>query len=256
MKVESAADHHSFLNRRVQGRFNAASRVATPASLASLATLAALTGCAGPLSTLAPSGPSAASIAGLWWVMLAGAAVLFALVLVLFLMVYRRPGWGSRVSPGRWIVLGGLVLPAIVLIPLICYALYAGEQLLPLPGHAPQRIEAIGKQWNWTFRYPDQGGVETHGVLHVPAGMPVDIVVTSQDVVHSFWIPRFAGKIDAVPGHATHLRIQADQPGEYEGLCNQFCGLGHAGMHFSVSVDRPEDFAAAVKQAATGEGMK
>jgi cytochrome c oxidase subunit 2 len=248
--MESTADHHSFLRKLVQGRLNAASS-------ASLAALTLLTGCAGPLSTLAPSGPSAASIAGLWWVMLAGSAILFALVLLLFLMAYRRPGWGSRVSPARWIVLGGLVLPAIVLIPLICYALYAGEQLLPLPAHAPQRIEAIAKQWNWTFRYPDQGGVETHSVLHVPAGAPVDIVVTSEDVVHAFWIPRFAGKIDAIPGHATHLRIEADRPGAYEGQCNQFCGLGHAGMHFTVIVDRPEDFAAAVRQAAaTGEVLK
>lgn len=255
------AKHHSFWRKRVQGRIRTGIKPVFKSALTArlktatpIASLAALTGCAGPLSTLAPSGPSAASIAGLWWVMLAGSAVLFALVLVLFLLVIRRPGWGSHVSPARWIVLGGLVLPAIILIPLVCYTLYAGERLLPLPGHAPQRIEAVAKQWDWTFRYPDQGGAETHGVLHVPAGTPVDIVLTSKDVVHAFWIPRFAGKIDAIPGHATHLRIEADQPGEYEGLCNQFCGLGHAGMHFTVIVDRPEDFSAAVKQAAaTGE---
>jgi cytochrome c oxidase subunit 2 len=213
--------------------------------------IATLSGCAGPLSTLEPSGPAAASIAGLWWAMLIGSAVLFALVLVLFLLVIRRPGWGSQVSPARWIVLGGLVLPALILIPLLCYALYAGERLLPLPGHAPERVEAIAKQWTWTFRYPDQGGIETQGVLHLPAGKPVDMVVTSEDVVHSFWIPRFAGKIDAVPGHATRLRLQADEPGQYEGQCNQFCGLGHAGMHFTVIVDPQEDFAAAVRKAAT-----
>jgi cytochrome c oxidase subunit 2 len=115
------------------------------------------------------------------------------------------------------------VLPAVILIPLIGYALFAGERLLPLPGHAPARIDAVAKQWNWTFRYPDQGGLQTQDVLHLPAGTPVDIVVTSEDVVHSFWIPRFAGKIDAVPGHATRLRVQADQPGRYEGQCNQFC---------------------------------
>ncbi len=210
-----------------------------------------MSGCAGPLSTLDPSGRAAASIAGLWWVMLAGAAVLFAMVLVLFFMVIRRPGWGSRVSPMRWIVLGGLVLPAIVLIPLIGYALLAGERLLPLPTQAPMRIEAIAQQWRWTFRYPDQGGVETENVLHMPAGVPVDMVVTSKDVVHAFWIPRLAGKIDAVPGHENRLRIQADHPGQYAGQCNQFCGIGHARMHFAVVVDRPEDFSAAVKNAAT-----
>ncbi|QGZ56928.1 cytochrome c oxidase subunit II [Paraburkholderia acidiphila] len=219
--------------------------------------VAALTACAGPLSTLSPSGPAAASIAGLWWVMLAGAAVLFALVLALFFLVILRPGWGSAVPPARWIVLGGLVLPAVILIPLIGYALYAGERLLPLPGRTAPRIEAIAQQWSWTFRYPDAGGLETKNVLHLPAGTPVDIVVTSEDVVHAFWIPRLAGKIDAIPGHETRLRVEADQPGQYEGLCNQFCGLGHAGMHFAVIVDRPEDFSAALKEAAaTGEVKK
>lgn len=218
--------------------------------------ITALCGCSGPLSTLDPSGPAAASIATLWWVMLAGAGVLFVLVLVLFGLVIGRPGWGSQVSPARWIVLGGLVLPAVVLLPLICYALFAGERLLPLPGHAPLRIEAVAEQWDWTFHYPDQGGTETHDVLHLPAGTPVDIMVTSQDVIHAFWIPRFAGKIDALPGHVNRLRVQADQPGRYEGQCNQFCGLGHPGMRFVVMVHRPEDFAAALAQVAAAPGSK
>jgi cytochrome c oxidase subunit II len=208
-----------------------------------------LPGCSGPLSALDPSGPAGASIAALWWVMLIGAGVLFALVMVLFALVILRPGWGSSVSPGRWIVLGGLVLPAAVLLPLIAYALSAGESLLPLPRHTPQ-IEAVGRQWAWTFRYPDHPGLETRNVLHMPAGTPVDVLVTSEDVIHAFWIPRFAGKIDAVPGHVNRLRIQADQPGRYAGQCNEFCGLGHAGMRFDVVVHRLEDFSAALAQAA------
>ena len=186
--------------------------------------------------------------------MLVGAGILFALVMVLFAMVIRRPGWGSNVSPGRWIVLGGLALPAVVLPPLVAYALIAGERLLPLPGLAPPRIEAVGRQWVWTFRYPDHSGVETRNVLHLPAGTPVDILVTSQDVIHAFWIPRFAGKIDALPGHVNRLRIQADQPGRYAGQCNEFCGLGHAGMRFDVIVHRAEEFSAALaRAAASGE---
>ncbi len=97
---------------------------------------------------------------------------------------------------------------------------------------------------------PTSGGVETKNVLHLPAGMPVDIVVTSHDVIHAFWVPRFAGKIDAVPGHVNRLRIQADRPGRYEGRCNEFCGLGHPEMRFVVIVHRPEDFSAALAQAA------
>jgi cytochrome c oxidase subunit II len=212
--------------------------------------IAALSGCSGPLSMLDPSGPAAASIATMWWIMLAGALALFALVLIVFALVMWRPGWGSGVPSARWIVLGGLVLPAVVLLPLIAYGLVAGERLLALPGQVPPRIEAVASQWSWTFRYPDQRGAQTRKVLHLPAGVPVDILVSSRDVIHAFWIPRFAGKIDAVPGHVNRLRIQADQPGRYEGQCNEFCGLGHPEMRFVVVVHRPEDYAAALAQGA------
>jgi cytochrome c oxidase subunit II len=217
--------------------------------------IGALAGCSGPLSTLDPSGPAAASIATLWWVMLCGAAVLAALVLTLFTLVIWRPGWGSGVSPARWIVLGGLVLPAVILLPLVAYALFAGERLV-LPASSPTRIEAEGRQWTWTFRYPDQGGVTTTNVMHVPAGTPVEVIVTSADVIHAFWVPRLAGKIDALPGHVNRLRIQADQPGRYEGQCNEFCGLGHATMRFVVIAHAPEDFAAALAEAvASAQGQ-
>ncbi len=221
-----------------------------------LGILATLPACTGPLSTLDPSGPAGASIATLWWVMLAGSVILFLLVMTLFVLVIRRPGWGSSVSPERWLILGGLVLPAVVLLPLIAYAMIAGERLLPLPGQAPARIEAIGRQWTWTFRYPDHGATETRGVLHMPAGAPVDILVSSRDVIHAFWIPRLAGKIDAVPGHVNRLRIQADRPGRYAGQCSEFCGLDHAGMRFDVVVHRPEEFSAALARAAASEGSQ
>jgi cytochrome c oxidase subunit 2 len=182
----------------------------------------------------------------LWWVMLAGSAALFALVMVIFALVVWWPGWGSGVSPARWIVLGGLFLPAVVLTPLVAYALIAGERLLPLPGAEPLRIEARAQRWVWTFSYPAHGGIETKGVMHLPVGIPVDVVVTSLDVIHAFWIPRLAGKIDAVPGHVNLLRIQADVPGRYQGLCNEFCGSGHSGMRFDVIVHPAADFSAAI----------
>ena len=192
----------------------------------------------------------------MWWVMLAGAAALFALVMILFTLVMRRPGWGSGVSPSRWIVLGGLVLPAIVLIPLVAYGLIVGEQLLPLTRKPPLRIEAEGRQWVWTFRYPEHGALQTEKVLHLPAGVPVDILVSSRDVIHSFWIPRFAGKLDALPGHVNVLRIQANEPGRYEGACAEFCGLSHAKMRFAVIVHRAEDFPAAIAAAAQSGAKK
>lgn len=212
-----------------------------------------LAGCSGPLSALDPSGPAAASIAALWWVMLAGAGVLFALVLVIFALVVLRPGWGGQVTGRRWIALGGLALPAVVLIPLTAYALLAGERLLPLGAADPVRIEAEGRQWVWSFRYPDHGDVVTEGVLHLPAGAPVDMIVTSRDVIHGFWVPRLAGKIDAIPGHATRLRLQAETPGLLEGICGEFCGLEHTRMRFDVVVHAPGDYASALAAAQAAE---
>lgn len=196
------------------------------------------------MSTLEPAGPAARSIATLWWVMLAGAAAVFALVMTLYALVIGRPNFAARIAPGRWIVLGGLALPAVVLLPLLAYPLMTAERLLPASPAAALRVEAEGRQWQWTFRYP--GGTVTQGVLHLPAGVPVDVVVTSRDVIHAFWVPRLAGKIDAVPGHTNVLRIQADAPGRYQGICNEFCGYGHTGMRFDVVVDQPSAFAARV----------
>jgi cytochrome c oxidase subunit 2 len=212
--------------------------------------MAGLAGCSGQLSTLDPSGPAAASIARLWWVMLAGSLVLFALVMSLFALAWLRPGFGSSVSPQRWVLLGGLALQAVVLIPLVGYGLVAGERLLPLPFMKPPRIEAQAERWRWTFRYPDQGGLATEGVLHLPAGMPADIVVSSRDVIHSLWIPRLAGKIDVIPGRTNTLRLQADAPGRYQGQCAEFCGQEHTRMRFDVVVHAQADYAAALAAAA------
>ena len=211
-----------------------------------LAAAVAMAGCQGPLSTLDPGGPSAAAIANLWWLMLGGAGVLFVLVMGLFALAFLRPGWGTSVSPHRWILLGGLLLPALVLPPLVAYGLLAGERLLPLPGIAPPRIEVQAERWRWIFHYPDHGGLTTENLLYLPAGTPVDIVVTSRDVIHSFWIPRLSGKVDAVPGRTNVLRIQADEPGHYEGLCAEFCGLRHAIMRFDVDVRAAGDLSAAI----------
>ncbi len=188
--------------------------------------------------------------------MLVGAVCLFVLVMGLFALAFLRPGFGTSVPPQRWVVLGGLVLPAFVLIPLVAYGLVTGERLLPLPGTKPPRIEVRAERWGWTVRYPDHGGKTIRGRMLLPAGTPVDIVVTSRDVIHAFWIPRLAGKIDAIPGRVNVLRIQADAPGRYEGRCAEFCGAGHAGMQFEVVVHPAGDFAAALAQAGSAVEAK
>jgi cytochrome c oxidase subunit II len=205
-------------------------------------------GCAGPFSTLDTAGPTAGSLAALWWAMFFGAVALFLLVMALFALVVSRPGTGARVSVGRWIAWGGLALPAVVLPPLVAFALVQGDRLLPHPAPVP-RIEAEAWRWGWTFRYPDNGGGSTDDVLHLPAGTPVDIHITSRDVIHSFWVPRLAGKLDAIPGHVNVLRLQADAPGRMGGRCAEFCGVHHAGMVFEVVVHPADAFADALAEA-------
>ena len=196
-----------------------------------------LPGCRGDLSTLDPAGPHAASIADLWWVMFYGAVVLFALVFVLLAFAFLRPGIGRRAPPAFWLVGGGLVLPALVLTPLMIYALWTGERLIFRPADgAVTQVDVLARQWEWAFTYrtPDGATHRSVNILHIPAGQPVRLNITSSDVIHSFWVPRLAGKIDAIPGHNNVLRLSADAPGMYRGLCAEFCGVAHLEMQMTV----------------------
>ncbi|MET3926733.1 cytochrome c oxidase subunit II [Devosia sp. 2618] len=211
------------------------------------ATPLALIGCATPLSTLDPAGPAAANIATLWWVMFWGATALFVLVLGLLTLSFLRPRLIIAIKPMHWIIGGGLIMPVPILIGLLFAALLLGESLLPKPGGVqPMRIEAHASQWQWRFAYPDNPGAPDSEVLHIPAGEPVDIVVQADDVIHSFWIPRLGGKIDAIPGHINTIRLQADKPGIYRGICAEYCGPGHDTMGFVVEAHLPAGFAAAL----------
>jgi cytochrome c oxidase subunit 2 len=194
------------------------------------------------LSTLDPAGPRAANLAMLWWVMFWGSMALFALVMVLFVLAYIRKDWLAQVTPGQWIIGGGLILPIPVLVLLTGTALVLGEQLLP-HGEETIRIEAHASRWEWTFSYPD-GRSSPDGVLHMPAGTPVDFIITAEDVIHSFWIPRLGGKIDAIPGHTNIIRLEADEPGSYWGQCAEYCGEGHDVMFFRVKAHEAAAFAA------------
>ncbi|HEX2148062.1 MAG TPA: cytochrome c oxidase subunit II, partial [Pseudorhizobium sp.] len=104
----------------------------------------------------------------------------------------------------------------------------------------------------WEFRYPTmEGGPSTVGILHIPAGRTIEVAVESADVIHSFWIPRLAGKIDAVPGHTNYLRLRADRPGRYGGQCSEYCGVGHAAMDFEVRAHAAEDYESALGLGGT-----
>ena len=195
-------------------------------------------GCAGPLSTLDSAGPAAGNVATLWWVMLAGAGVLTLLVLTLLALAFWRGGKARKREGGGagvWIGWLGVAMPGAVLIVLLGYSLTLGEKSSPHPAAGVIAVEATGHQWYWTFRQPGaDGAIDTRGDLHIPAGQPVDVRIASADVIHSFWVPRLGGKMDAIPGQVNVLRIAADRPGIYEGQCAEFCGLHHSSNRFRV----------------------
>ncbi|MFV3077071.1 cytochrome c oxidase subunit II [Niveispirillum fermenti] len=199
-----------------------------------------LAGCGGPFSTLDPQGPAAERVAILWWVMLAGATMLTIMVMAMVAIGFRRPV--ARQPGGRFWTHGlGVGFTLTVLVALVGAGLWAGERQQPhpvTPGQGPpvMRVEAIARQWEWRFRQPDAEGrmVETRDRLHIPAGRPVDVVITTQDVIHSFWVPKLAGKMDAIPGRPNLLRLEANQPGIYRGRSAEFSGPGYAGMQFEV----------------------
>lgn len=103
-------------------------------------------------------------------------------------------------------------------------------------------VYVIGKQWMWSFAYAD-GGASNHD-LYVPVGRPVRLLLTSRDVIHSFFVPAMRIKQDAVPGRMTIAWFQAVRPGRYEVLCAEFCGVSHSRMRGNVVALAPEDYEA------------
>jgi cytochrome c oxidase subunit 2 len=110
-------------------------------------------------------------------------------------------------------------------------------------------VTAIGAQWWFKFEYPHElidgvGPLVTGNELVIPAGRPVRVNLRTVDVIHSFWVPKLAGKVDMIPNRANHLWLEADEPGYFYGQCAEFCGDSHAVMRFRVVALPAEEFAA------------
>ena len=102
-------------------------------------------------------------------------------------------------------------------------------------------ITVVGHQWFWEFEYPDLG-IKTSNELHIPTGKVVNLTLKSDDVLHSFWVPKLAGKQDIIPGRENQMWLIADEPGVYFGQCAEFCGVAHAQMRFRVIAESPVEF--------------
>lgn len=211
-----------------------------------------MSGCAGSPSALAPAGPAATGIASLWWVMFTVAAVVFVIVIALLLvaLLRRNSDRSHTLGDGRGLVIwGGAVIPAIILSAVMGLAIFSMRTLAAPPSQPRVTVEVIGHQWWWEVRYPDFK-VITANEIHIPAGEPVLVKVSTADVIHSFWVPQLQGKIDTIPGQTNAIWLQAQKPGTYRGQCAEYCGTEHALMAFVVIAQPAGDFQSWVQAQA------
>ena len=199
-----------------------------------------------------PAGPYAGSITTLAW-LLFGVAILVVAVVVasLWIALFGKAPLRAKLGGKTVIWLGGILFPIVVLTGLLVYGLSLTRDLTaPIRGDE-MRVRVVGEMWWWRVEYLDSGRLPIlldANELHIPAGRPVVVELRSNDVVHSFWVPRLSGKLDMVPGRTNVMRIQADEPGVFGGQCAEYCGGPHALMGFVVVAHEPEEFARWLRQ--------
>jgi cytochrome c oxidase subunit 2 len=199
-------------------------------------------------SAVDPKGRSAAEIAEIMWVLLAGGGALFAAVMGLAAVaLFGSEAQRKALAHPRLVLGGGILLPIVLLSALLVYAFAAGADWTD-GGKPPQaRIEVTGELWWWRVRYLSGNGdvaFETANEIRIPAGKAVEVLLKSGDVIHSFWVPNLAGKIDMIPGHVNRLRLHAHEPGIFRGQCAEYCGAQHARMALYVIAQEPAEYEA------------
>jgi cytochrome c oxidase subunit II len=188
-----------------------------------------------------------------------GGAVAVALTAAYFIVRYRKgrkhEAWASAGAPEPpglvrriEVLLGGSILLLFVVWWVIGYHQFVR---LELPPPDAITIYATGKQWMWTFAYPNGRG--SKGVLYVPARRPVKLVMSSRDVIHSFYVPEFRLKKDVIPGRTTTLWFEAVEPGQFAAYCAEYCGEGHSTMRASVVALSDADYAAMLEELPSVE---
>lgn len=205
-------------------------------------------GCAGVQSALDPAGDDARHIETLAWILFGGGtAIFFGVTALLLYALFRAPERRAWLGTRRTIVAGGIAFPIVTLTALLFYGLVALRVTDASEGGSPLRIEVVGEQYWWRVHYPAEEGLPafaTANEIALPVGREVRIAMTAADVIHSFWMPNFAGKLDMIPGRVNELAFTPEKPGLYRGQCGEFCGDQHARMAFDVLALSPTEFAA------------
>jgi cytochrome c oxidase subunit II len=218
-------------------------------------------GCRGSRA-LDVAGEEARQIAELWWVFFFVALVVYALVL-LFLggAIWRGLRRGTAAIPPpptvtephepgerRLIRIVAVAVGAtiVTLFTLLLVDFSTHRALRPPQTGDALTIKVTGRQWWWEIEYQDRTPsniISTANELHLPLGRPVQLILNSADVIHSFWLPSLAGKRDLIPGKGASLWLRPERTGVFRGQCAEFCGYQHAHMGLLAVVESPEDFA-------------
>lgn len=185
----------------------------------------------------------------LWDVLLIVSVAIF--ILVMAVAVYSvvrfrvRPGDTGDGEPIHGNTRLEVVWVAIPFVIVALLSIYGWIVLDDIEAKKPNELKVLVKaqQFNWSFEYPDNDKVQS-AQLVVPKGRPIDFDIEASDVIHSFWVPAFRMKQDAVPGITTHTRVTPTRIGTYEVVCAELCGLGHSTMRQGVRVVEPGAFAA------------
>lgn len=207
----------------------------------------------GQQSTLDPQGPIAANQAELFYLILGVTVFLFIAVggtLAFAIWRFREkkdddPNYIPAQSHGHPLIEGGLVLASTVLLVIIAIPTFGG---IILKSNVPEEFAAdaievnvTGYRWWWGFEYPEHG-FHTANEVVFPAGRAVKLNLVADDVIHSFWLPKLAGKVDLIPGQQNSIWIKADEPGYFWGQCAEYCGDSHAYMLFRARALNEKDW--------------
>ncbi|WP_149538535.1 cytochrome c oxidase subunit II [Siccirubricoccus phaeus] len=195
-------------------------------------------------SALAPGGAEAAAILSLFWPVTALlGAIWLAVLLVLALGLWRRPGAAPRRAG---LAVGAATAGTVLVVIGLTLASYLVTRPLSAAAEAPLVVQVQGRQWWWQVTYPAEGdapGFTTANELRLPLGRPVRLELAAADVIHSFWVPNLAGKQDMIPGRDNALLLTPRQAGIFRAQCAEFCGMQHARMALPVVVQPAAEFA-------------
>ena len=199
-----------------------------------------------PLDSLSPEGPYARSIDELFWITFWIAVGVFVIVqgaLLLSVFVFKEKPESpepKQIHGNTKLEILWTVIPVLILAAIAVPTVQTIFDLAREPEDA-LKIEVIGHQWWFEYKYPDYG-ITTANVLVIPADKPVRLEMWSNDVLHNYWVPKLNGKRYLVPGQTTYLNLHADSPDEFWAQCGEYCGLSHSKMRGRVLSLSQKDF--------------